>query len=76
MVALFGLPLSLLTLLVRAPRREANAGPGHPGLRSVLAYIAANGRAFTGVYLGYPLIVVMSFAQLFWGRPISPASMA
>ena len=68
-VAALGAPVvGLLLLVVREPARR-NVTPVNevPSLRQVLSYVRANKRAFLGVYVGYPLVVVMSFAQLIWG---------
>lgn len=63
-----GIPVVLMLLAVKEPAREGEGREAKvPGLKEIVSYIIANGRAFTGVYVGYPLVVVMSFAQLIWG---------
>jgi MFS family permease len=63
-----GIPVVLMLLGVKEPARESEGREAKvPGLKEVVDYIMANGRAFAGVYVGYPLVVVMSFGQLIWG---------
>ena len=65
---ILGIPVVLMFIGVKEPARERGGREAKvPGLKEVVAYIMANRRAFAGVYIGYPLVVVMSFGQLIWG---------
>jgi len=67
-VGLLGVPVSIMLLAIKEPARENQKEELlPPSLSDVFYYIKANWRAFVGVYVGYPLVVVTSFAQLIWG---------
>lgn len=67
-VGLPGLLVALLAMAIREPPRrvEARAAAEAPTLREAFAYIARNRRAFGGVFLGYGLVVIISYAVVLW----------
>ncbi len=70
-VGLPGLLVALLAMFIREPaRRSEGASPagagGAPSLGETASYILRHGGAFAGVFLGYGLVAVMSYAVVVW----------
>jgi MFS family permease len=71
-VGLPGLLVALLAVCIREPARRSAGAAGTapaapaPSLSETARYIGRNGRAFGGVFIGYGLVAIMSYAVVIW----------
>jgi len=71
LVSLPGLPIALLMLTVREPRRHGPTSRAHPGtgdwsLRPALAHLSANWRTYSGIYFGMSVLTIMAYGIIGW----------
>jgi len=70
-VSLPGLPIALLMLTVREPRRQATRSPAGPGanawsLRPTLAHLFSHWRTYSGIYFGMSVLTIMAYGIIGW----------
>jgi len=70
-VSLPGLPIALLMLTVREPRRQGTSSPAGPGasawsLRPTLGHLFSHWRTYSGIYFGMSVLTIMAYGIIGW----------
>lgn len=70
-VSLPGLPIALMMLTVREPRRRGTSSPAGPGasewsLRPTLAHLFSHWRTYSGIYFGMSVLTIMAYGIIGW----------